>query len=920
MSAPKWATALLRRLAPPGHTEDVVGDLEEAHERRVRRRGRLRAGVLTGLEAVDMAAALIRGRIRRRSGRAQHTESEATMAGGGLSRLGFSWLDAKLGLRMLIKYPGLTLVGGLGIAVAIAIGAGFFDVAAVVHARLPFEEGERVVAIENWDTESNNQERRILHDFVVWRDELRSIEDLGAYRRVARNLIIPGGETELVSAAEMTASGFALTRVPALLGRPLMEEDEREGAPPVVVIGHDVWRRHFDSDPGVVGREVRLGSTIHTVVGVMPEGFAFPISHRIWVPFRVDAADHERRQGPGIYVFGRLAPGATLESAQAELTTIAHRLASAFPETHERLRPRVMPYTIQLYDDMEGVEIPLMQTLIVMLLVIVCVNIAILVYARTATRQSEIAVRNALGASRRRVIAQLFVEALVFSALSAMVGLGIARVVLRYVYDTLAILAPGGMPFWIEFKLSTGTIVYVVALTVFSALIVGVLPALKATGRRVQVGLQRRGTGASGLRLGRTWTALVVFQVAIAVSMLPIASFFSWQFLRFGMVEPGHPTEEFLTARLSLERESWGSDAADMVDAEPDAAFAMLQAELVRRLDAEPSVSEVVLTQTPPGEEGIVWVEVEGVPTPAGTSGAVREGTGGHRVGTGHVTPDYFDAFDVPLLAGRQFNAGDLGPGTTAVVANRAFVQDVLAGANALGRRFRYVGRGGDVDPDEIELRRWYEIVGVVEDFPNRMDPSTTTARLYHPAGPDVAAARINVINIRVRGGDPTTFAGRLREVATALDPRLQLREILSLDTVLREEQRAMQLGAIGIGIVMLSVLLLAAAGLYALMSFAVSRRRREIGIRAALGAHPRRLLLTIFARALAQLATGIVLGLAAVTGFDLLTDGELLAGRRAFLLPGVAVFMLVVGLLATVGPARRGLRIQPTEALKADA
>lgn len=344
-------------------------------------------------------------------------------------RVGISLLDIKLGGRMLIKYPVVSLVGGLGLAVAIAIGAGFFDVAAVVRSTLPFEEGERIVAIENWDTEWNNQERRIPHDFVMWRDELKSIENLGAYRTIGRNLIIPGGETELVYAAEMTASGFALARVPALLGRTLLDADEHAGAPPVVVIGHDLWLTRFASDPGIIGREIRLGSTVHTVVGVMPEGFAFPISHRTWIPFRADPNRHARREGPGIHVFGRLAEGATLESAHAELTTIAQRMASAFPDTHERLRPRVVPYTMQLFDDMEGWEIPFLQGLILLLLVVVCVNVAILVYARTATRQGEIAVRSALGASRRRIVAQLFIEALVFSAVSAVIGLAVARVV-----------------------------------------------------------------------------------------------------------------------------------------------------------------------------------------------------------------------------------------------------------------------------------------------------------------------------------------------------------------------------------------------------------------------------------------------------------------------------------------------------------
>ncbi|HEU4454320.1 MAG TPA: ABC transporter permease, partial [Longimicrobium sp.] len=250
-------------------------------------------------------------------------------------RTGFSLLDFRLGIRMLVKYPGLTLVGGLGMAVAIAIGAGayaYFN--SYLHPTLPLHEGGRVVGLENWDAAAGNQEPRSLHDFATWRDELRSVEDVGAFRTVERNLVAPDGTAEPVPVAEMTASGFRVARVPALVGRPLLDEDEREGAPPVLVIGHEEWRTRFAADPGVVGRSVRLGGVAHTVVGVMPEGFAFPVSHRFWTPLRADPSKYERRRGPAVTVFGRLAPGATLEAARAELDALGRRTAAANPKTH----------------------------------------------------------------------------------------------------------------------------------------------------------------------------------------------------------------------------------------------------------------------------------------------------------------------------------------------------------------------------------------------------------------------------------------------------------------------------------------------------------------------------------------------------------------------------------------------------------
>ncbi|MGH2602301.1 MAG: ABC transporter permease, partial [Dehalococcoidia bacterium] len=300
---------------------------------------------------------------------------------------GVSWLDVKLALRMLVKHPGLTLGGGLGLAVGIFISVGFYSaIMAYYFPTLPLDEGERVVALENWDTEWNGQERRILHDFFTWREELEWVEDLTAFRMMEFYLTAGDEPPELVQVAEMTAAGFRLARVPPLLGRYLLRDDEREGAPPVLVIGYHVWRTRFAGDPDILGREVRLGRVVHTVVGVMPEGFAFPQSHDYWVPLRERPSAYERRAGPVIFIAGRLAPGITMEMAQAELSAFGERTAAAFPETHERLRPMVMPYT-HTFTGVRGVELwqfvlgNLMASLV---LVVVALNVAVLVYARTA--------------------------------------------------------------------------------------------------------------------------------------------------------------------------------------------------------------------------------------------------------------------------------------------------------------------------------------------------------------------------------------------------------------------------------------------------------------------------------------------------------------------------------------------------------
>ncbi|KPJ97956.1 MAG: hypothetical protein AMS20_16620, partial [Gemmatimonas sp. SG8_28] len=365
----------------------------------------------------------------------------------------------------------------------------------------------------------------------------------------------------LVRVAEITASGFRVARTPPALGRPLLDQDERKGAPPVLVIAYEEWQRRFDGDPAIIGRQVRLDSELHTVVGVMPAGYRFPIADTYWVPLKLDPNDYERGEGPWLAMFGRLADGVTLDQAQAELTTLGLRSAATYPETHARIRPRVMRYTRPFMDlDSPALVWALraVQLAIGLLLIVVAVNVAILVYARTVMRTGEIAVRTALGASRRRIVAQLFAEALVLSGTAAAIGLTIAGIALS---KTQAIAEEmmgdsgdihSSLPFWWELDLSASLVAYVVALAILAAVIVGVLPALKATERGVQANLQQLSSRGSGMQLGRTWTALIVAQVAVVVAVLPFAAWVAGESLRRAAVKPVYPADQILRTWMGM--------------------------------------------------------------------------------------------------------------------------------------------------------------------------------------------------------------------------------------------------------------------------------------------------------------------------------------------------------------------------------
>jgi putative ABC transport system permease protein len=833
----------------------------------------------------------------------------------------FSSLDFTLAWRMLLRDPGLSLVSVLGMSIGITIAAGAFTIVSMMMGTtLPLPEGDRLVSLVNWDASANDRELRLLYDLEAWRDA-KSIEDFSVSRDVQRNLIAGGRPPEVVMVAEISPSAFRAARVGAYRGRTLLPQDERAGAPDVIVIGHDEWVRRFGADPDVVGESVRLGPTAYTIVGVMPEGFGLPTYHSFWIPWRLDAAAYAPRSGPGINVFGRLAPGATLESAQAELTAISRRLAAASPATHEHLRPLVMAYA-HAFSEIDGPEDALavyaIEIAIVLLLVLICVNVAILVYARTATRQGEIAVRGALGASRRRIVAQLFVEALMLAGVSAAIGIGLTAVGLRQIEGAMLTLV-GRWPFWFSLELQTSTVIYVVGLTLFAAAIVGVMPALKATGRQVHTRLQTLSPGSgSRMQMGRLWTALIVAQVAVTVAILPMATYFAWSSLRL-QSGGGYATAEFLSASLSLDR-----TAAQPTEA-GDTAFAVRYgralAEIERRLKDDSRVREVTFSLTSPGRELAVVLEAEGGPDPLDAVDAdIAEGTRRRTlVRFNRVAPNFFSAFDVPVSIGRGLTAADASAdaaGTPGVLVSRALVDDVFRGANPLGRRIKYVGGSREAPSGNVVLERWYEIVGVVPDFPvpGPFDDESE-GRVYHAvAAGDLYPARVNV---RVRTGDPAALADPLRDLSASIDPDVLLRDVSTAEIALTQAQGMMRLIGVSLALVILSVILLSSAGIYSLMSFTVARRRREIGIRAALGANRSRLLVGIFSRVLAQLGGGAILGVIAAVGLDQILEGDMVRNYRAMLLPLVGLLMVTLGVIAAIGPVRQGLRIQPIEALR---
>ena len=829
----------------------------------------------------------------------------------------FSWasgvsLDLKLALRMLVKYPGLTIIGGLAMAFGIWFGAVTVQMFSVISStKLPLPDGDRIVKIQNLDLKTSQDEDRVLYDYQLWRTA-RSITDIGAYIHKSVNLVGTVTSAAPVVTAEITASAFRIAPARPVLGRVLVESDERAGAPPVVVLGHEVWVRRFESDPQIVGRNVQLGSGFATVVGVMPEGYAFPVAHEMWLPLRTDVAGLEPRQGVAITVFGRLAEGMTLENAQAEVTSFGQRLTAEHPTTHAQIQPHVLPYAQGGVNNNDELQVMgLTYFFVVALVVVVCSTVALLLFARAAARETELLIRSALGASRGRIVTQLFAEALVLAGGAAVVGLAMAQLALSRLGKPYIEANYDLLPFWYNFNLSPTTVLYALGLAVLSAVVAGVLPARKITrglGTRL-----RAGTSGGGVSFGGVWTLVIVVQVTLTVMFPAVVMLLRSESNRIASKDAGFPTQEYLGVKVAID-----GPAAETMTPEASATlatrFSSSMETLRQRLEVEPGVAGVTFVSSLPqdyhaerrlgvesmAEQPLSWVA------------------------TARIDPSYFTVLQAPMIAGRAFTSGDLSPDARVAIVDQGFADLVMPGRNVIGQRVR-IGTSVEVDSGWAELP-WYEIVGVVKELGMAFAlERSRTAGVYLPIVPGSRTT----LNILVRGrGDPLSISPRVRDLAAAVDPALRIEQITRIDQL-----KTPLLWFIGLWqkIIMgmtAVTLLLSLSGIYAVLSFIVARRTREVGVRVALGASARRVVTALFRRPMTHVSLGVIAGtvLIAVAAIAVQHTEEfagiqprgLTVGEVA-LLAGYAILMLGVCTLACVVPTIRALRVQPTEALRAE-
>jgi predicted permease len=800
--------------------------------------------------------------------------------------------DVRSGIRMLVKYPTLSLVAILTLGLGIGLSTTVFCVVnGGLFKGLPLPDADRVMALVATNAAQNQPRQPIsVHDLAIWEARQTWFERFGAYGFTPINLSTEDGRPERFSAGQLTVAAYEALGVQPILGRGFRQGDDRPGAAPVVLLGYELWRDRYGSSGAIVGQTIRANGAPRTIIGVMPERFGFPIREQLWIPMTVDPLATPRGQGPTVFVVGRLKGGVTLAQANAQAATIASQLAAEFPETNRGIGAEVMPYgRVILGSEIYGLLYTMLAAGIGVLL-IACVNVSNLLVARASLRRREVAVRMALGAGRHRVIRQHLTEVLVLSTAGAVLGAILSVFGMRWFTQALSVNPP---PSWITFELDHRVMLFVLGLIVLASLFAGAVPAMHSA--RVSAGsaLKDDSRSSTSARLGRFSSGLVVAELAVSCGLLIAAGLMIKSVVQLKNVDMPFAVANVLTARVDLPRGDYPDSAASI----------RFYEQLLPQLRAVAGVDAATLSDgLPAAGNGTIPVQIQGRSyVDERDSPLAREGI---------VTPGYFETFQTPVRGGREFTTADTSTSQPVAIVNESFARLHYPGVDPIGRQFKRI-RPGSTEP-------WLTIVGVVPDLlmEGIGNNNASPVGYYIPiAQSDVA----NSVRIAVRtAGDPMAAASLVRSAVNSLDPNLAIYQIDTMRRVIDRQTSFYTLFGTFFMTFGVCALLLAAAGLYGVMSFAVTQRTREMGVRSALGAQGAQLILLVMRKSVVQLAIGLVVGL----GLALLASGALqpvlyhVDPRDRAVFAGVVLTLSLVSLIASFLPARRVTRIDPVLAL----
>jgi predicted permease len=794
------------------------------------------------------------------------------------------WRDLRHGWRSLRRTPGTTTMAIVALALGIGLTTVMFSIIYGTLVRgLPYDDADRIVMIERSIPEGGRDEILSMHEFLGMREAQRSFESFGGY--VGSTVNLSGDDQpERASAARVTAGAMAVPRVPPLLGRLVQPHDEQPTSPLVAVLSFGLWRERYASDSGVVGKPVRINGLPATIVGVMPEGFDFPIASRLWIPLRLDTT-LPWTAGPQVIGVARLRAGVTVAEANADLASIGARLDAEHPRPNHMTMARTIPFVRAVIRSQVFVLLYAMLVAVGLVLLIACVNVANLLLARAAARAKEMVVRRALGASAVALARQTLIESLLIAFIAAAAGAVLAQLGLQlFNYVTV-----GQFPFFSDIRLHPQVFAFIAATALAASLASGTLPALAVTRSDPGDVLKERSFGSSSLGIGKVSRRLVVVELALSSVLLIVTALTTKSLVNLRSVDPGFRTAQVLTAQVTLTSRDSTRNAGFMARLEDD-------------LTHMPGVTAATLTTGLPGTGwGQVAAVVEGE-----VVGAARRPVARHLA----VSAGFFDVLGVRMIRGRPITEDDQ-PGTLPVaVVNQRFVDERLDGADPIGRR---------IDVGESDSTpRWVTIVGVMP-------------RLYAQSAQDPWPAELvtafaqtprNSATIMLHASGPAGISARpLRALVSSIDPALPVYSIATMDAVMTEALWPYRVFGGLFAIFGIIALALASIGLYAVVSFAVRQREREMGIRMALGAANADLMRLVFRHGAGQLAVGVPIGLILGIGAARLARSLFFGVQPAdpVALAVVVGTITATGFVACVGPAFRAARADPIRSLRSD-
>jgi putative ABC transport system permease protein len=801
--------------------------------------------------------------------------------------------DLRFGFRLLRKDRWLALVAILALGMGIGLTTMMYGIIYGMLLRgLPFEGADRIYHVHRADPSQGITQMGVpLHDFLDWREQQRAFEELAAFYNSTVN-IGDSGHPERFSGSFMTANAFRVLGAQPLLGRAFRDGDDAPGAAPVIILGHAAWQNRYGADPDVVGRQVRVNGRIAEIIGVMPEGFRFPMAQDVWVPLDLDATRFARGEGTLLEVYGRLHSGVAPSAAKTEFNALTRRIEAAHPSGSPNVQAQVLPYTERFIGSGPRQFLSTMLGAVFLVLLIACANVANLLLTRAALRSREVGIRTALGAPRWRIVSQFLAEALALTTVGAALGLVIASFGVQLFSTAIASTNP---PFWFDIRVDAPVLLFVAGLTMLAALVAGGLPAWQAARADVNEVLKDEARGSSSFRLGRLSRGLVVVEVALSCGLLVGAGLMIRSITNLRTLDVGIPTESVFTARVWL----------------PDNAYADVGSQirfyedLHERLGALPGVQAVSLTSNLPtlgaanpqvGVEGESYADLQ------------RDRQRARRV---VVTPGFFETFERGPREGRDFTATDNEAGLPVAVVNESFARRHFAGESALGRRVHFaLPTSADTAP------RWLTIVGIVPDmYAGNIDNENPHA-IYVPLAQN--GARFLDVAART-AATPMTLTSLVRDQVGAIDADIPLYQVRTLGDAIREITWFYRVFGALFMVFGSVALFLAAIGLYAVMSSSVSRRTREVGVRMALGARRSDVLRLIFRQAMVQVGIGLAFGLALAAGISRLLAVVLfdVEPRDPFIFGAIIVVLALTGAAATFLPARRATRVDPQVALR---